>query len=62
MAYIKLPEFHEMEEDVRESLKALEKKMGEVGKISRMLALRPDIFRATTVIFRTLIANKTELD
>ncbi len=62
MAYIKLPEFHEMEEDVRESLKALEKKMGEVGEISRMLALRPDIFRATTVIFRTLMVNKTELD
>ncbi|MBW1659331.1 MAG: peroxidase-related enzyme [Deltaproteobacteria bacterium] len=62
MAYIKLPEFDEMEEDVRESLKALEKKTGEVGEISRMLALRPDIFRATTVIFKTLMVNKTELD
>ena len=62
MAYIRLPEFHEMEEDIREGLLALEKKMGEVGEISRMLALRPDIFRATTVIFRTLMVNKTELD
>ncbi len=62
MAYIHLPGFQEMADDVRESLKALEEKMGEVGEISRMLALRPDIFRATTVIFKTLMVNKTELD
>ena len=62
MAYIQLPEFTEMQDDVRESLKALEKKMGEVGEISRLLALRPDIFKATSVIFRTLMVNETELD
>ncbi len=62
MAYIHLPEFEEMEEEVRKSLEAVEKKLGEVGEISKMLALRPDIFKATTVIFRTLMVNKTELD
>lgn len=62
MAFIRLPEFEEMEEKVRQSLEALKEKTGEVGEISRMLALRPDIFHATTVIFRTLMVNKTELD
>ncbi len=62
MAYVHLPEFEEMEDDVRESLKTLKEKTGEVGEISRILALRADIFRATTTIFRTLMVNKTELD
>ncbi len=62
MAYIRLPEFHEMEEGVRKALEALEERTGEIGENSRMLALRPDIFNATTVIFKTLMVNKTELD
>jgi len=62
MAYVRLPEFEEMDETIREELLALRQKGHEVGEISRILALKPDIYRATTVIFRALMVNRSELD
>ena len=62
MAYIRIPRMEEIDKELQTQLKAAEKKMGEIGEIPRMLALRPDIYNATTTIFRTLMVNRTELD
>ncbi len=62
MAYIKIPEFDEMDDSVRKQLEAAQKKMGQVSEIARILALRPDIYEVTTSLFRTLMINRTELD
>ncbi len=61
MAYIVYPEMEEMEKAVRESLELARHKMGGISEIQKILALRPDIFHATGVIFRTLMINRTEL-
>ncbi len=62
MAYIKALELPEMEESIRKQLEKAQKKMGQVGEIARILALRPDIYNVTTSLFRTLMISKTELD
>ncbi len=62
MAYINFPEINEMDEAIRKELEGVRQKMGEVSEIVKILALKPDIYHATTVIFKTLMINKTELD
>ncbi|RLB82231.1 MAG: carboxymuconolactone decarboxylase family protein, partial [Deltaproteobacteria bacterium] len=59
---IRVPEMNEIDQGIREQLEAVKQKTGEVGEIAKMLALRPDIYNATTAIFVTLMVRKTELD
>jgi uncharacterized peroxidase-related enzyme len=62
MAYIHLPDMNEVDESVRVQLEAVEKKKGEVGEIARILSLRPDIYNMTTMMLKTLLVSKTELN
>ncbi len=62
MAYITYPELEDLDKEVRESLERARQKMGNISEIQMILSLRPDIFHATSVIFRTLMLHETELD
>ena len=62
MAYIKFPEIDEMDVAIKKELGAVKEKTGEVGEIVKILALRPDIYHATTKIFKTLMVSKSDLD
>lgn len=61
MAYLDLPPISELEESVRLQLEAVQKKTGEVGEVARILSIRPDIYHATTMLFKTLLVSQTEL-
>jgi len=61
MAYITFPGINEMDEAIKQELEKAREKMGDISEIVKVLALRPDIYHATTTIFKTLMVNKTEL-
>ena len=62
MAYIALPEMDGVDESIKKHFEAIKQVTGEVGETVRILALRPDILDATSVIVRTLLLSETELD
>lgn len=61
MAYIDPPDMSEVDESVRVELEAVEKKTGEVREIAKILSRRPDIYKMTTMMVKTLLVRKTEL-
>ena len=61
MAHITLPEFSDMTPKIQEMVKPMLEKSGALDETTRLLALREDIFFATTNMVSAYLLAKTEL-
>lgn len=61
MAYISLPEFEEMSPRVQERAKPILEKVGSLGDIFKLLAVREDVYFATDGMVQTYLLAETEL-
>lgn len=61
MAFIKLPDIDQVEAPIKKQFEELKATIGEIEETARILAVRPDIFSATTNIVGTLLMRETEL-
>ena len=61
MAYIKLPEFEEMDPEIQERARPILEKTGTLGEIFKLLAIRKDIYFATDEMVQNYLIKETEL-
>ena len=61
MAHIQLPEYEEMDPEIREKARPILEKTGELGEIFQLLAVRKDIFFATDQMATAYLLKETEL-
>ncbi len=61
MAFIKLPDYDEMSPAIQKKLKPIFDKGGSLGEISKILAIKENIFFATDGMAKSYLMNKTEL-
>jgi uncharacterized peroxidase-related enzyme len=61
MAHIALPEFGDMTPKMQKLVKPMLNKKGRLGKTTRLLAFREDIFFATNNMVKSYLFTKTEL-
>ncbi|BBG65473.1 uncharacterized peroxidase-related enzyme [Hydrogenimonas sp.] len=61
MAYIKLPEFEEMDPEIQERARPIMEKTGKLGDIFKLLAVRKDIYFATDAMVQSYLLAETEL-
>jgi uncharacterized peroxidase-related enzyme len=61
MAYIKLPEFEEMDPEIQEKARPILEKTGQLGDIFKLLAVRKDIYFATDMMVQNYLLKETEL-
>jgi len=61
MAHIDLPEFEEMSPSIQEKLKPVLKITGNLGEISKLLAIDEKVYMATDAMAQGFLLNETEL-
>jgi len=61
MAYIKLPEFEEMDTEIQDKARPILEKTGKLGDIFKLLAVRKDIYFATDMMVQNYLLKETEL-
>ncbi len=61
MAYIRLPDFNEMDPAIQRELRPIFEKTGNIGEIMKIIAIKKNIFFATDKMAKSYLLDKTEL-